>query len=158
MNLAKELNIPVKVLNSGNKLTFGSVTVEVLWPLEPLSGDMDEDSIVFKIVYGKINFLLTGDLNINGEKRLIQTGCYLKNDVLKIGHHGAEDSNSAEFIDSVMPKIAVLSVGKNNRYGYPSEEVIQRFKSKKIILYRTDVDGNIIIKTNGEKIQIKKEI
>ena len=92
------------------------------------------------------------------KKELIQTGCYLKNDALKIGHHGAEDSNSAEFIDSIMPKIAVLSVGKNNRYGYPSEEVIQRFKSKKIILYRTDVDGNIIIKTNGEKIQIKKEI
>jgi len=157
MNFAEELNIPVKVLKAGNKLTFGNVTVDVLWPLEPFSGNMNEDSIVLKIIYGRVNFLLTGDLNMNGEKKLMQTGYNLKSDVLKIGHHGAEDSNSAEFIDSVMPEIAVLSVGQHNRYGYPSEEVIQRFRSKKIKLYRTDFNGNIITETDGTKIQIKKE-
>ena len=157
INLAKDLNIPMKILNAGNKLLFGKVTLDVLSPIEPLSGDMNGDSVVIKIIFSEISFLLTGDLNIKGEKRLMKEGCILKSDVLKVGHHGAEDASSEEFIDKVMPKIAVLSVGKNNRYGYPSEVVIERFKTKIIPLYRTDIDGTIIIQTDGNIISIKKE-
>lgn len=157
INLTKDLNIPMKILNSGNKLFFGEVTLDVLSPIEPLSGDMNGDSIVVKIIFGKVSLLLTGDLNINGEKRLIEAGCNLKSDVLKVGHHGAEDSNSEEFMDKVRPKIAVLSVGKNNRYGFPSNVVIERFKIKEIPLYRTDIDGTIIIQTDGDIISTKKE-
>jgi len=157
INLAKDLNIPMKILNAGNKLLFGKVTLDVLSPIEPLSGDMNGDSVVLRIIFGEISFLLTGDLNINVEKRLIEAGYILKSDVLKVGHHGAEDASSEEFIDKVRPKIAILSVGKNNRYGYPSEVVIERFKTKKIPLYRTDIYGTIIIQTNGNIISIKKE-
>lgn len=157
INLAEDLNIQLKILNAGNKLLFGEVTLDVLSPIKPLSGDMNADSIVLKIIFRKISFLLTGDLNINGEKRLIEAGCILKSDVLKVGHHGAEDTNSEEFMDKVMPKLAVLSVGKNNRFGYPSDAVIERFKTKKIPLYRTDIDGTIIIQTDGNIISIKKE-
>ena len=157
IDLTKDLNIPMKILNAGNKLFFGEVTLDVLSPIEPLSGDMNGDSIVVKIIFGKVSFLLTGDLNINGEKRLIEAGCNLKSDVLKVGHHGAEDSNSEEFMDKVRPKIAVLSVGKNNRYGFPSNVVIERFKIKEISLYRTDIDGTIIIQTDGDIISTKKE-
>ena len=88
---------------------------------------------------------------------MIEAGCILKSDVLKVGHHGAEDANSEEFIDKVRPKIAVLSVGKNNRYGFPSNAVIERFKTKKIPLYRTDIDGTIIIQTDGNIISIEKK-
>ena len=157
IDLTKDLNIPMKILNAGNKLFLGDVTLGVLSPIDPLSGDMNGDSIVVKIIFGKVSFLLTGDLNINGEKRLIEAGCNLKSDVLKVGHHGAEDSNSEEFMDKVRPKIAVLSVGKNNRYGFPSNVVIERFKIKEIPLYRTDIDGTIIIQTDGDIISIKKE-
>jgi len=157
INLAEDLNITMKILNAGNKLLFGKVTLDVLSPIEPLSGDMNGDSIVLRVIFGEISFLLTGDLNINVEKRLIEAECILKSDVLKVGHHGAEDASSEEFIDKVRPKIAILSVGKNNRYGYPSNVVIERFKRKKIPLYRTDIDGTIIIQTDGDTISLKKE-
>ena len=157
INLAEDLDIPLEILNAGNKLLFGKVKLDVLSPIEPLSGDMNGDSVVLRIIFGEISFLLTGDLNINVEKRLIEAGCILKSDVLKVGHHGAEDASSEEFIDKVRPKIAILSVGKNNRYGYPSNVVIERFKTKKIHLYRTDFDGTIIIQTDGDIISIKKE-
>ena len=156
-NLAKNLNIPLNILNAGNKLFYEKITIDVLSPIEPLSGDINGDSIVFKITFGEISFLLTGDLNIKGEKRLIEAGCNLKSDILKVGHHGAEDACSEEFIDKVMPKITVLSVGKNNRYGYPSERVIAGFETKEIPLYRTDRDGTIRIQTDGKIITIKKE-
>lgn len=157
INLTKDQNIPMKVLNAENKLSFEKAIIEVLAPLKPLSGDLNGDSLVLKITFGKIMFLLTGDLNVNGEKRLIEAGSNLKSDVLKAGHHGAEDASSEEFIDKVMPKIVVLSVGKNNRYGYPSEKVIARFKTKEIPLYRTDLNGTIRIQTDGEIISIKKQ-
>ena len=157
INLTKDQNIPMKVLNATCKLKFGKATLKVLSPIKPLSGDLNGDSLVLKITFGKIMFLLTGDLNVNGEKRLIEAGCNLKSDVLKAGHHGAEDASSEEFIDKVMPKIVVLSVGKNNRYGYPSEKVIARFKTKEIPLYRTDLNGTIRIQTDGEIISIKKQ-
>jgi len=157
INLAKDLNISLKTLNSGNQLIFGKVRFDVISPIKPLSGNMNEDSLVIKIIYGKVSFLLTGDLNINGEKRLINASTNLNSDVLKVGHHGAKDSCSEEFINKVKPKIAVLSVGRNNRYGYPSKEVIERFKIKKIPLYRTDYDGTIIVQTDGNVISIKKE-
>ena len=157
INLAKYLNIPMKTLNAENKLSFGKVTLNVLSPIIPLSGEMNEDSIVLKIIFGKTSFLLTGDLNINGEKRLMKAGFNLKSDVLKVGHHGAKDASSEEFLDMIRPKIAVLSVGKKNRYGYPSNVIIERFKIKEIPLYRTDLDGTIIIQTDGDIISIKKE-
>ena len=157
LKLANDLHIHVKVLNAGSKLVFRNVALHVLSPLEPLSGDLNADSIVIKIVYREISFLLTGDLNIKGEKKLIEAGYDLKSDVLKIGHHGAEDANSEEFIDKVRPKITILSVGKNNRYGYPSEAVIQRFISREIPLFRTDFNGTIVIQTDGEIISIEKE-
>ena len=157
INLAKELNIPIKILKAGNKLAFGKVTLGVFSPVEPLSGDLNGDSVVVKITFGKISFLLTGDLNINVEKRLMNAGYNLKSDVLKVGHHGAEDASSEEFIDKVRPKIAILSVGENNRYGHPSNVVIERFKRKKIPLYRTDIDGTIIIQTDGDIISVEKK-
>ncbi len=157
INLAKDLNISLKTLNSGNQLLFGKVRFDVISPIKPLSGNMNEDSIVLRINFGKINILLAGDLNIRGEKRLINASTNLNSDVLKVGHHGAKDSCSEEFINKVKPKIAVLSVGRNNRYGYPSKAVIERFKIKKIPLYRTDYDGTIIIQTDGNVISIKKE-
>jgi len=157
VNLTKELNIPMKKLSAGNKLFFGKVKTEVLSPMEPLSGDINGDSIVLKVTLDKVSFLLTSDLNINGEKRLIDAGCNLKSDVFKIGHHGAEDASSEDFLDMVKTKIAILSVGKNNRYGYPSDAVIKRFKTKEIPLYRTDVDGTIIIQTDGNIISIEKK-
>jgi len=157
LNLAKKLNIPLKILKAGNQLFFGKVRLDALSPKQLLTENLNGDSIVLKISFGQVSFLLAGDLNINGEKRLMKMKHNLRSDVLKVSHHGAEDSNSEEFIDEVMPKIAVLSVGENNRYGHPSKEIIERFKIKEVSLYRTDFDGTVIIQTNGNTLSISLE-
>ncbi len=157
INLSQELKIPLKILNARKHLIYGKVHINVLSPIEPFSRNMNEDSIVLRLNFCKISLLLAADLTINGEKRLMELDTNLKSDILKVGHHGAEDSNSEEFIDKVNPKLAVLSVGKHNRYGYPSKKVIERFKIRKIPLYRTDIHGTIIIQTDGNTLAIKKE-
>lgn len=157
INLSQELKIPLKILNAGKYLIYGKVHIDALSPIEPFSGNMNEDSIVLRLNFCKISLLLAVDLTINGEKRLMKMDTNLKSDILKVGHHGAENSSSEEFIDKVNPKLAVLSVGKYNRYGYPSKKVIERFKIRKIPLYRTDIHGTIIIQTDGNTLAIKKE-
>ena len=74
-------------------------------------------------------------------------------DFLKIGHHGSNTSSSKEFISKVKPKYSLISVGKNNRYGYPKEEVLNTLKSSKI--YRIDLDGSIMFKIKNNKLKIE---
>lgn len=155
INLIKAINISLKTLHAKDRLSYGKVILFILAPFEPLTGNMNSDSIAIKIIFDEISILLMGDLNKQIEKRLIEEEYTLKSDVLKVGHHGANDASSEEFLDKAKPKYAVLSVGKNNRYGYPSQEVIERFKKKEIPLYRTDIDGTIVIQTDGKTISIK---
>ena len=73
---------------------------------------------------------------------------------MKVGHHGACDATSEAFLEKINPEIAIICVGKDNRYGYPSKETINRIKRKRIKIYRTDHDGTIVIQTDGENISV----
>ena len=150
----RELGLQQGVLRAGNSLSFGDLTLEILSPSDPLFYDLNADSIAIKLVYGKTSFLMAADLTEKGEKRLLDKGLDLKSDVLKVGHHGALDATSEPFLEKVSPRIVVVSVGKDNRFGYPAQEIIDRLRGKGVRLLRTDVDGTIVIKTNGEQIAI----
>ena len=78
----------------------------------------------------------------------------MKADVLKVAHHGSKTSSTVEFLEAVSPTIAVISTGIYNSYGHPDDEVLYRLKSLGAEVYRTDIDGTIIIKSNGEKLEI----
>ena len=119
-----------------------------------MSGDLNADSIVLKLSYGDVKFLMTGDLSFIGEKRLLKKDADLRSDVLKVGHHGACDSTSEALLKRVAPQIAIISVGQGNRYGYPCEETIARIKDYGAKIYRTDREETIVIKTNGMKIEV----
>lgn len=120
----------------------------VLGPLKN-ANDPNENSVVLFTEIGGLTWLFTGDMGIETEKNLIKNYPNLKADVLKVGHHGSNTSTGAEFLDQINPKVALISVGKNNRYGHPSDEIIQRIKDNETIIFRTDEHGAVQYHFNG---------
>ena len=126
--------------------------------LNPFPGwtypEMNNASIVLRVTFGDTSFLLTGDLETEGETLLLTA--YdpeaLSADVLKLGHHGSNSSTGAAFLDAVHPSIAIASVGKNNKYGHPHDEVLERLSARNITLYRTDKDGIITLFSDGTRM------
>ena len=130
--------------------------------LNPVNKDIlknksNDNSIILRLVYDEFSIILMGDLEKKKELELIKAGLPLSSDVIKIAHHGSKSSNSERFIKIVNPKIAVISVGKNNPYGHPSSQVLETFKNNNTLIYRTDIHGAITISTDGEKISVKAQ-
>ena len=110
-----------------------------------IAKDTNQGSIVARLDFGENSFLFTGDITENEEKDLISNyPDSLPADFLKVAHHGSKYATSTEFLNSVKPKEAIISVGKNNRYGHPTEEVLSRLKEKGVTILRTDQSGDII--------------
>ncbi|MBP3456502.1 MAG: DNA internalization-related competence protein ComEC/Rec2 [Bacilli bacterium] len=108
------------------------------------------------VIYTKLNnhkFLFMGDAGVEVEEDLIEKYNLQDIDVLKVGHHGSKTSSSKKFIDEIEPKYSIISVGKNNRYRHPNNEVLNNIKDSKI--YRTDLDGSIMFKIKNDKFKIE---
>ncbi|MDP2741152.1 MAG: ComEC/Rec2 family competence protein [bacterium] len=137
----------------------GNASIDILYPFEDLSGkelkDSNDSSIVSRLVFGENEFLFTGDITNKTEEYLLNNKYNLQSDVLKVSHHGSKYSTSDYFLENVNPEIAVISVGKENSYGHPTPEVLQRLEKFGIKVLRTDLDGDIEIMSDGEIIQIK---
>ena len=103
----------------------------------------NNDSLVTYFQLNKKRFLLTGDLEITGEKDLLKNYPQLKTDFLKVGHHGSNTSTSEELLEKISPKYGIISVGKRNRYGHPTEETLEKLKKHQIRILRTDQHGMI---------------
>ena len=140
---------------AGTKIKAGNAEIDILYPFENLSGKelkntSNDTCIVSKLIYGKSSFLFTGDISSKAEKKLSNA----KADVLKIAHHGSKYSTSDMFLETVKPKIAVISVGKNS-YGHPTPEVLQRLANYDIKVLRTDQQGDIKFISDGNNIYLK---
>lgn len=130
------------------------VFLEILFPDRDMEGtDTNDASIVANLVYGDTSFLLTGDSPQKIEKYLAAIdGKNLDTNVLKAGHHGSKTSTSDILLGFASPEIAIISAGTNNRYGHPHEEVLNRLSEFGVRVLRTDEEGTIIIKSDGERI------
>lgn len=113
----------------------------------------DDNSSVIYLKFNNYKFLFMGDAGEKRENDILEKYDLKNIDFLKIGHHGSNTSSSKEFISKVKPKYSLISVGKNNRYGYPKEEVLNTLKSSKI--YRIDLDGSIMFKIKNNKLKIE---
>lgn len=134
-----------------------SLTISVFHPDRNYS-DINDNSIVFKIQYGSISFLLTGDVESEGQSSmLLKSNIDLKSTVLKSGHHGSYTSNDSWFVNAVAPKYAVISVGADNEYGHPHWQTLNRFQSLGTKVYRTDLNGNIVFRTNGSTLNVSTD-
>ncbi len=155
IKIAHEKNVPIIILKEGDIFSFGEVTFQVLNPPRKSNFISSNDkSIVLKLGYRNFSLLLTGDLEKDGEYRLIEKGYNLKSSILKLGHHGSKGSTSIPFLKEVSPIETVVSVG-SNVYGHPSEALLKRVIGMGINVWRTDEQGAIIINTDGYKYSIK---
>lgn len=155
LDVIKEKKIDKKNGKNGLKMEIGEANLEIIYPQNNLvSKDTNLGSIVSKLSFGENSFLFMGDLPIQGENILLQKQIDLKSNVLKIGHHGSKNSTSLEFLENVHPEDAIISVGKNS-YGHPTEEVLEKLKSKNIKIFRTDEKGDIKYDCSLEKCENK---
>ncbi len=136
---------------------LGSAQVKFLGPVTENYSDINNTSIVTKITYKNTSFLFTGDAEREAETDILDAGFDVKADVLKVGHHGSENSTSYRFLREVLPSLAVISVGANNEYGHPTEEALSRLRDAEVRVYRTDMQGNIIISSDGDSLFVKTE-
>ena len=143
---------------SGDKYYLGESEVLILAPNKVEYDNLNNYSVVTKLTHGNTSFIFTGDAEEISEKEMIEVyKDNLKSDILKVGHHGSTTSTSQEFLDAVRPKEAIISLGKDNTYGHPHKEIIDRLEANNIIIYRTDLEGTIIAKSDGNSIIFQGE-
>jgi len=159
ISLIQKKGIPYHKAKAGDNFIFSNnLEIFLLNPLYDSyfydESDFNNASIVVKLFYKNADFLFTGDIEEATEKKLLVWQNILQSDILKVGHHGSATSTNLEFLDKVDPSIAVITVGKNH-FGHPSQKIIERLEDKNIQIYRTDEDGTIIIRTNGQEYWIR---
>lgn len=144
--ICKEKQINTIYVQKGDKFKIQSLIIEILHPNENLISEnpLNNNAIVCKVTFNNTKILFTGDIEKIAEDKLKKED--LKADILKVGHHGSKTSTTEEFLNKINPKIALIGVGLNNKFGHPNNEVIQRLKDKNIKIYRTDQNGEIKIK------------
>lgn len=157
IDIANKKKVKIIILKAGDEIKIDKdIRIKVLFPIKNnliLENSLNNNSLVFKLKYNNFSMLFTGDIEEIAENELINLyKDNLKSTILKIAHHGSKSSSSKEFLKSVSPQIAVIGVGKKNKYGHPNEEVLLRLKNYGINIYRTDESGEIEIevKENGE--------
>ncbi|MCY6369608.1 ComEC/Rec2 family competence protein [Clostridium ganghwense] len=154
----KNKNMKITLPKRGSTFKLGEATCTIVAPIENKKyKDTNDYSIVIKLRYKDTSFLFTGDAEGASEKEILKGGYDIKVDVLKVGHHGSRTSTIDAFLKKVSPKYAVISCGKENKYGHPHKETIQKLKDKNIQLYRTDKSGTIIAISNGSEINFDKK-
>ncbi|MBP2641758.1 MAG: internalization-related competence protein ComEC/Rec2 [Firmicutes bacterium] len=139
----------------GQRILLDGVLFEVLHAEGSQGSGGNEVSCVIRVSYGRHSFLITGDLEAQGEEVMIKSGNQMESTVLKVGHHGARKSTTPAFLQAVNPAYAVISVGSHNRFGHPHMETLQRLTERKVTVYRTDQQGAVAFYTDGEMLTVE---
>lgn len=155
--LLNEKQVPITYVKAGDLTEVGAISTIVLHP--PISAvdsqpkDQHDATIALKITYNQVCLIMTGDLAFKHEESIVATAQSLQLSldcpILKVSHHGSGNSTSVDWLNLTKPKVAVISVGTNNRYHHPAEETLNRLKNFGANIYRTDLNGTITIRTNG---------
>ncbi len=159
LKIVEKNQIPLYTVKAGDRTDIHEdMELECLYPTDKTSfydGDDNHGSMVLKLTCGEVSFLLTGDAGIEDEICMMEDGRDLNSDILKAGHHGSKYSSSTEFLQKVSPEVTILSSGKNNRYGHPHKETMERLEALDIKNYNTAESGTVTVLTNGRKYEIK---
>jgi competence protein ComEC len=142
----KAKNLKAENVTAGKELELSDgIKLNFLYPYKNLVGqkveNLNNSSIVTRLVWNKSSFIFMGDLEAEAQTDLLKQNANVQSEVIKIAHHGSKDSANKTFLEKVNPRIAVISVGKDNKFGHPSEQALDLLKSVKV--FRTDQDGNI---------------
>ena len=137
---------------AGDTFFLGNATVEVMGPVRTDYEGENDRSLVFRITYGGVSCLISGDAEQASEWDMVNSGRDISADVYVAGHHGSRTSTSDPFLDAVSPTYALISCGQGNSYGHPTLEVLQRLQERGIQMYRTDLQGTLILHSDGDSI------
>lgn len=150
-NQIAQKNIPLKSVQAGESKSFENLKIEILYPLSSLENktidNLNNSSIVNRLDYGDFSVLFTGDAEKETQEKILDKNIFA--DVLKVAHHGSENGLWQSFLETVRPSIAIISVGKDNKYGHPHQSVLNMLKQKAVRVYRTDQNGTIEIFSDG---------
>ena len=153
-----EKNLTVSSPQPGEAFSLGDASFTILSPSAEIAaeaqevGDLNNLSVGIRLVYGSTAFVLCGDAESVSEEAMVQSGLPLKADVLKAGHHGSSTSTCGSFLDAVDPDYAVISCGKDNSYGHPHQETLDRLHAAGVSVFRTDEQGTVIAVSDGASI------
>lgn len=139
---------------AGEVYQIGSARIEVLNP-EHLTGEANEGSIMFRLIFGDVAFMFTGDAEAPTEREVIDSGRDLHAQILKLGHHGSNTSSSLAFLLAVDPELAIWSAGLDNTYGHPSPETLAKLKRLGVRVLGTIDEGTIVVSTDGKTYQVE---
>jgi len=155
---AQERNIPLRKIRRGFLWKENRFELQAIHPTEPSPptncGDSNEGSITLRARGLGHSAILTGDLTIAGEKRIIRSGTYLKSDVLKLGHHGSKTSSGRPFLEAVQPKLALISSGRKNKFRHPHKQVTDRLDSLHIPYLNTATKGTIDVQFMEDTVMV----
>ena len=149
-------------VQEGATFELDGVSIEVIYApaLSSKGGEGQETgneaSNVYRISYGQVSFLITGDLTQENEQLILAQGKNIRSTVLKVGHHGSDTSSSAAFLQAVAPSYAIISAGAGNSFGHPKQAVLQRLQNIGAKVCRTDKEGEIRFCTDGKTMRVEK--
>ncbi|MCM3382734.1 DNA internalization-related competence protein ComEC/Rec2 [Bacillus subtilis] len=143
LQTAREEGVTIEEVKRGDVLQIKDLQFHVLSPETPDPASKNNSSLVLWMETGVLSWILTGDLEKEGEQEVMDVFPNIKADVLKVGHHGSKGSTGEEFIQQLQPKTAIISAGKNNRYHHPHQKVLQLLQRHSIRVLRTDQNGTI---------------
>lgn len=145
-------NLSITTANIGDKFTLGNTNCEIMYVDNSEPEDTNDQSICIRLEFKNESFLFMGDASGKVEK----ARNWPQTNVLKVAHHGSKTSTSKEFLKQVKPQIAIISVGKDNSYKHPSEQVLERLESIKAKIYKTDELGTILLISDGDSNTVEK--
>lgn len=158
LKTVRDKKVPLVIIDKKQTIDLGQgANLQILYPNQSLLNktlpDLNNSSIIIKLIYGRNKFLLTGDAGLAVEKALLDSSDDLSADVLKVGHHGSQYSSSEEFLGRVKPRFAVILVGEGNNFGHPNLRIIKRLARIGAKIFRTDKQGTIKIISDGQNLK-----
>ncbi len=153
----RKAGVPVDHIGAGDMLQFGDVSAQVLWPppnYDASAPSRNNDSVMLLIRYGDKRFLLTGDIEKQGEVAVLREGLDLKSDLVKVAHHGSKTSSIQAFVAATHPSLAIISVGRTSMFGHPNRDVVERWRSSGAELMTTGQRGTISVVTDGRALVV----
>ena len=148
--------VQLQIPEAGRQLQLGAAVITVISPAREYE-ELNDDSLVLRIDYGRSSVLLTADVGYQAELDMMDSDYPLHADILKVGHHGSGSSSNYYFLDAVEPQYTVISVGRDNENGHPSQKVLDKLEKIGAEIFRTDTDGDITFVSDGKAFTIKED-
>lgn len=158
LNVIDRKGIAAEYSRTGSVIPLGNgAEIRIVAPVHNDYASLNNFSIACRLTYGNRSFLFTGDIERAAESDILNSYAYIRSDVLKVPHHGSTSSSTPAFLEEVMPKYAVISVGEDNPYGHPKPEIVERLVDLGCTILTTMESGNIVFVTDGDSMSVHTE-